>query len=87
MAGVDVRAGVVCRAGGGELGAGFVVRMFVEIDMPFLFCNLFLAADFRGLTQICVNPRSSAAKYSVPPQGTNAARLSIFALDGVADHC
>ena len=32
MAGVDVRAGVVCRAGGGELGVGFVVRMFVEID-------------------------------------------------------
>ena len=32
MAGVDVRAGAVCRAGGGELGVGFVVRMFVEID-------------------------------------------------------
>jgi len=32
VAGLDVRAGAVCRAGGGELGAGFVVRMFVEID-------------------------------------------------------
>ncbi|HEX5604230.1 MAG TPA: hypothetical protein VFX63_16840, partial [Pyrinomonadaceae bacterium] len=29
---VEVRAGVVCRAGGGALGAGFVVRMFAEID-------------------------------------------------------
>jgi len=32
VAGVDERAGVDCRAGGGELGAGFVVRMFAEID-------------------------------------------------------
>ena len=32
VAGVDARAGVACRAGGGVLGAGLVVRIFAEIN-------------------------------------------------------
>jgi putative exporter of polyketide antibiotics len=36
VAGVDERAGVVCAVAGGALGAGFVVRMFAEIEEPLL---------------------------------------------------